>query len=110
LSYLNQLKITLKEGKYTETYIELNDLYDKTLINFDALGSLYIEKSKEGCHPNHCDDNYIFKCNDDFSLVKEYIIDNPINNTKNNPINNLKNKRKNNQKVEELKIKKLKIQ
>lgn len=75
LSYLNQLKITMKDVKDTSTYLELSNLYDKILINFDILGSLFIEKSKEGCLPNHIDDNYIFKCNDDFSLIKEYIVD-----------------------------------
>ena len=75
LSYLNQLKITMKDVKDTSTYLELSNLYDKILINFDILGSLFIEKSKEGCLPNHIDDDYIFKCNDDFSLIKEYIVD-----------------------------------
>ena len=72
LSYLNQLKITLKDVKDTPAYLEIEDIYINTLKNFDILGNLFVEKSKEGCLENHCDDDYIFKCNDDFTLRKEY--------------------------------------
>ena len=72
LSYLNQLKITLKDVKDTPPYLEIEDIYINTLKNFDILGNLFVEKSKEGCLENHCDDDYIFKYNDDFTLRKEY--------------------------------------
>ena len=73
LSYLNQLKITLKDVKDTPPYLEIDDIYINTLKNFDILGNLFVKKSKEGCIENHCDDDYIFKCNDDFTLRKEYL-------------------------------------
>ena len=72
LSYLNQLKITLKDVKDTPPYLEIDDIYINTLKNFNILGDLFLKKSKESCLENHCDDDYIFKYNDDFTLRKEY--------------------------------------
>lgn len=80
LSYLNQLKITLKDVKDTPPYLEIEDIYINTLKNFDILGNLFVEKSKESCLENHCDDDYIFKCNNDFTLIKEYLKENPESN------------------------------
>ena len=77
LSYLNQLKITLKDVKDTIPYLEIDDIYINTLKNFDILGDLFVKKSKEGCLENHCDDDYIFKCNDDFTLRTEYFYKKP---------------------------------
>ena len=105
LSYLNQLKITLKDVKDTPPYLEIDDIYINTLKNFDILGDLFVKKSKESCLENHCDDDYILKCNDDFTLRTEYFhkkkeIEINISFRKLN-IDNI-HKRKSNEKLEKL--------
>lgn len=110
LSYLNQFKITLKDVKDTPAYLEIDDIYINTLKNFDILGNLFLTKSKEGCLENHCDDDYIFKCNDDFTLRKEYFDKNTENNIEidisfkslNIDIDINVHKRKNDEKLEKL--------